>query len=178
MTARALTRRILGQRTLLAMVGIGLLGCREAAASPLAAPTERVLLTVSGKITNTNAGDTAQFDRPMLEALGMQTIETHTPWYNDVSRFEGPRISALLDAVGATGDKVMALALNDYATEIPLSDFREFGTILALKRDGNYITVRDKGPLFVVYPYDSNPELKQQKYYGRSAWQVAKFVIK
>ena len=40
------------------------------------------------------------------------------------------------------------------------------------------MSVREKGPLFVVYDYDSDPELKQQKYYGRSAWQVAQFVIK
>jgi hypothetical protein len=37
--------------------------------------------------------------------------------------------------------------------------------------------VRDKGPLFIVYPYDSKPELKSQTYYGRSAWQLAKLII-
>ena len=47
-----------------------------------------------------------------------------------------------------------------------------------LKRDGEYMTSRDKGPLFIVYPYDSNPDLKNQKFYSRSVWQVAKIEVK
>ncbi|MDH3537347.1 MAG: hypothetical protein OER87_16515, partial [Gammaproteobacteria bacterium] len=39
-------------------------------ADSLQAPTGKVILTVSGKIANTNAGDRAEFDREMLEALG------------------------------------------------------------------------------------------------------------
>jgi hypothetical protein len=38
--------------------------------------------------------------------------------------------------------------------------------------------VRDKGPLFIIYPFDSKPELKSQTFYGRAVWQVAKIVVK
>jgi hypothetical protein len=72
---------------------------------------------------------------------------------------------------------VKALALNDYVTQIPMEDFAKFGVILALKRDGEYMPVRDKGPLFIVYPYDSRPELKSQTYYGRSAWQLKRLEV-
>jgi hypothetical protein len=72
----------------------------------------------------------------------------------------------------------LATALNDFSTEIPVSDFSRYGVLLALKRDGNYMPVRDKGPLFIVYPYDSSPELKAQKFYSRSAWQVAKLLVR
>ncbi len=34
------------------------------------------------------------------------------------------------------------------------------------------MAVRDKGPLFVIYPYDSNTELQSELYFGRSAWQL------
>ncbi|SSM38352.1 oxidoreductase [Klebsiella pneumoniae] len=34
-----------------------------------------------------------------------------------------------------------------------------------------------KGPLFIVYPYDSSAELQNQIYYSRSAWQVSKMII-
>lgn len=148
------------------------------ARAELAMPTEKPILKISGKIRVTNTGDTAVFDRAMIENLGMMVVVTSTPWYDKVVRFEGPLMSKLMGTVGAYGDSVVATALNDYSTEIGMSDFAKFGVILALKRDGNYLTVRDKGPLFVVYPYDSNPELKQQKYYGRSAWQVAQFIVK
>lgn len=168
------TRRGIG----LAAVGTGLsmLAGRTAMAA-LGAPTEKPILTISGKIRVFNLGETAQFDRPMLEALGMTGFETMTPWYDKLVTFEGPLMTAVMDAVGAYGDSVIAKALNDYSTTIPRADFAQFKTILALKRDGTYLPVRDKGPLFIVYPFDSNPELKQQKFYGRSAWQVAQFVV-
>jgi hypothetical protein len=44
--------------------------------------------------------------------------------------------------------------------------------------DQHAMTVRDKGPLFIIYPYDSNPDLKAQKYYSRSVWQIARIEVK
>ena len=32
--------------------------------------------------------------------------------------------------------------------------------------------VRDKGPLFIIYPFDSSAELRSEPYYSRSAWQL------
>jgi hypothetical protein len=176
MTVLAVTRRDFGRSAILLAAG-GVFASRKALAA-LAAPTDRVILTISGKISNTNSGDTATFDRPMLEALGMRQFTTHTKWDNDAVTFEGPYMADLMKAVGAAGETAQAIALNDYHTDIPISDFVQYKPILALKRDGAYMSVREKGPLFVVYNYDSDPELKQQKYYGRSAWQVAQFVIK
>jgi hypothetical protein len=46
-----------------------------------------------------------------------------------------------------------------------------------MKRDGNFITVREKGPLFIIYPYDSDPQLQSQTYYTRSAWQVSEIIV-
>jgi hypothetical protein len=82
-----------------------------------------------------------------------------------------------MQTVGASGETVVAAALNDYETKIPMSDFAQFGVLLALKRNGEYMPVREKGPLFIVYPYDSNSELKSQQYYGRSAWQLSRLSI-
>ena len=53
---------------------------------------EGIRIGVSGKIASTNKGDAAQFDRPMLEALGMSGFETTTPWYPGPVRFDGVRV--------------------------------------------------------------------------------------
>jgi hypothetical protein len=132
------------------------------------------ILTVTGKI----AGDTVAFDREQLESLGLVTVETKTPWYDHVVKFEGVPLDKLMEKVGAKGEKVVAVALNDYSSEIPIEDFAKYKTILALKRDGQYMPVRDKGPLFVIYPYDSQPELKSHKFYSRSVWQVTRLEVK
>ena len=148
-----------------------------AAAAPLAKPTGKPILVISGKISNTNVGDTAQFDRDMLESVGLVTVETANPWYDGRVRFEGVSMDKLMSLVGAKGTKVTAVALNDYVSSLPLDDFKRFNVILAMKRDGNYMPVRDKGPLFIIYPYDSDPQLQTQTYYTRSAWQVAKLIV-
>jgi hypothetical protein len=169
-----------GSRQLAAvLVGIwGMIAPMAVSAGSLPSPSEKTILTISGKIDATNKDDTAQFDRAMLEALGTVSMETTTPWHQGRQRFEGVSLAKLMNYVGAKGEYVVAIALNDYVTEIPLRDFVEHGPILAMKRNGEYMPVRDKGPLFIMYPLDSKPELQRQLYYGRCAWQVAKLVVK
>jgi len=150
-------------------------GARAEALPPIKGP---VILTVSGRITNFNRSSQAQFDREGLEALGMEGFTTTTPWFDGPQRFDGVPMARLMRAVGAQGTVVTAIALNDYVTEIPMADFTRYNVLLALKRNGRYMRVRDKGPLFIVYPYDSAPELRGQPYYGRSAWQLAQLVVK
>ena len=147
-------------------------------AAGLDQPKADSILTVSGKISVTNAQATAQFDRAMLEKIGMVSFTTMTPWYKEPVKFEGVPLKKLMAAVEAKGEKIVAVALNDYSAEVPMEDIAKYDVILALKRDGEYMTPRDKGPLFIVYPYDSNPDLKNQKFYSRSVWQVAKIEVK
>ena len=56
------------------------------------------------------------------------------PWYKDAVKFEGVPLDKLMEHVGATGDRVVAIALNDYSVEIPIEDFSKYRAILALKR--------------------------------------------
>jgi hypothetical protein len=151
---------------------------QAAAPSKLAQPKDKPILTMTGQIGVTNQSGAAVFDRAMLESLGLVAIETQTPWYANKVRFEGVPMSKLLQVVGASGQKLSVTALNDYKTDIPVEDFKRYNAILALKRDGQYMPVSDKGPLFIVYPYDAHAELKSQKFYGRSAWQVARIEVK
>ncbi|WP_244613288.1 putative pterin-binding protein [Modicisalibacter radicis] len=141
-------------------------------------PEGRVILSVTGKLSHTNVGDAAHFDAAMLEALGMHTVSTQTPWTEGVSQFSGPLGRDLLEAVGASGDTLVIKALNDYIAEIPASDFIANDVILAMRRDGERLTVRDFGPIFVLYPFDERPELQTEKIRFRSVWQVSGIDIK
>ena len=169
-----LTRRTLAGGMIMLAAG----GVRSPSwAEDLPPPTGKVILTISGAISVHNRGSDAVFDRPMLEALGWSSFETRCPWYNGRTRFAGVSMRTLLQKVGASGKTLVVTALNDYTTQIPLSDFTRYDVLLALKRDGNYMPVSDKGPLFIIYPYDSDPDLRRQTYYSRSAWQVAEMQV-
>lgn len=146
-------------------------------AQDLPAPTGDVILTISGNIKNTNVGDTAQFDHAMLAELGTVSISTSTPWYDQIVTFEGTPLEAVMKRVGAEGESIRATALNDYETMIPLADAYDTPVILATKLNGEEMSVRDKGPIFVIYPYDSEDRFQSQTYYARSAWQVTRLVI-
>ena len=149
----------------------------NARAENLPLPQDPVILKVSGNIRCTNAPDGAQFDRAMLAALEAQTIDTETPWTDGVNRFEGPAIRALLDLVGAKGSQIRVSALNDYAVDIPISDFDTYGAILAMKMNDEILRIRTRGPLWLIYPWDARPELRSDLYYGRAVWHASQIIV-
>src|SRR5690554_3619516 len=111
-------------------------GIYPALARALPAPEGEVLLVVSGNIERTNVDGEAHFDEAMLRELPCRTIETHTPWTDGPSQFEGPLARALIDTVGTDSQSVRVKALNDFAADVPISDFYNYDVILALDRDG------------------------------------------
>jgi hypothetical protein len=165
-------------RQAIAALIVGVLACSGAAAESLPTPLGKLILSVSGNIAQTNVGAEAHFDRDMLEALGTVSFETTTPWDKERVRFEGIPLARLLDRLGASGSRLIAVALNDYSAELPIEDIRRHDVLLALKRNGEYMPVQNKGPIFIVYNFDSDPELKNQKFYSRSVWHIAKLEVR
>ncbi|MDB5530058.1 MAG: hypothetical protein JWR51_3161 [Devosia sp.] len=128
-------------------------------------------------VTITSASGAVTYDRTQLEAMGLVSVKTKTPWNEGVVDFEGVPLAMLLEKANAKGDTTTVTALNDYSVDIPTADFAEFGAILAVKRNGAYMPVDDQGPFFVIYPFDSNPVLQGQPYYGRAVWQVKEISV-
>ena len=145
-------------------------GATMAAAQDVAARStaSRVVLTVSGP-GGVGARDLTMAD---LEAMPKAEIRTTTPWHDGVQHFEGVSLAALMASLKLTGTQAQVVALNRYRTTIPMADFTEFKPILAYRRNGAPMEVREKGPLFIIYPYDSSATLKTETYFSRSAWQV------
>jgi hypothetical protein len=141
-------------------------------AQALDAATGKVILTISGKVGETNSAKGAEFDLAMLEKLPQHTMTTQTPWEKTPTTFRGPLLRDVLAAAKASGTNLKAVALNDYKTSIPFSDTQAFDMVLASRMNGKAIPVRTKGPLFIVYPYDTRSELRSTTYYERSAWQL------
>ncbi|MEW6703675.1 MAG: molybdopterin-dependent oxidoreductase [Pseudomonadota bacterium] len=155
---------------LLALAGAGLAQHRLARA--LDPATGPAVLTLSGKIGKPNATDRAEFDMAMLERLPQRSFTARTPWYREPRKFTGPLLRDVLAAAGAHGRTLKAVALNDYTVEIPFDDALRHDVIVARLLDDKPMPVREKGPLFIVYPFDSKPELRNAVYFSRSAWQL------
>ncbi|MFN0044097.1 MAG: molybdopterin-dependent oxidoreductase [Alphaproteobacteria bacterium] len=174
-------RRAFAWRLSGAAVALGMaawLGAATAAAQQnLPRPTGLVLLIVSGEITNTNAPGRAEFDREMLESLGTQAIVTSSPWTDGKQRYEGVLARDVMLAVGARGQSVVARGLDDYTVAIPMTDFRRYPVILALKRDNAAMAVRAHGPVLIVYPRDSFAELKSPDITRKSVGMLVELIV-
>ncbi|MEQ5868305.1 molybdopterin-dependent oxidoreductase [Sagittula sp. NFXS13] len=146
-------------------------------AAGLGDPASEVILTVTGEIATTNRDDAAVFDLDMLTSMNTVTYETETIWTDGVQTFTGVLLSDLMDRLGAEGSSLSAMAINDYAVEIPSSDWVETGPIIAYHQNGAPMSVRDKGPLWIIYPYDDNDAYQSEVIYSRSIWQLDRIKV-
>ncbi len=160
-----------------AFLAFSLAAAGLSAAEPLPAPQGEPLLTVTGAIAVTNVGDAAVFDREMLAALPQGGFTTSTIWTEGPAAYAGPTLRAVLDRVGATGATVRAVALNDYAVTIPVDEIETETPIIAATVDGAAMPVRERGPLWVLYPFDRGPEWRAEVIYSRSIWQLSRLEI-
>jgi len=142
------------------------------------AATGRIILQVTGEITKSNGPAGMEYDLAMLDALGATTVTTETPWTEGPIPFQGVLVRDLLANSGSTGTAVDAVALNDYTVTIPISDFVRYDVILATRADGNVLTVRDRGPIWIIYPWSDASELQNEVYYSRSIWQLKSLMVR
>lgn len=136
-----------------------------------------IMLTVTGAITQTNADHAATLDLALLAAMGSVVVETSTIWTDGVQTFEGVELATLLAALGAEGTVLRAIAHNDYAVDIPVSDAVAGGPVVAYLRNGAPMSMREKGPLWVIYPFDSSPAYQSELIYSRSIWQLDRIEV-
>jgi hypothetical protein len=167
----------LGARGVFAVLATAAILSIALPAAALQPATGKIVLTIAGNVGEKNTGSAAVFDMAMLEKLPQRSFTTLTPWGKQPIKFTGPLLRDVLAAAKATGTTIKAAALNDYQTSIPLDDAQKFDVILARKMNDADIPVKTKGPLFIVYPYDSKPELRSTVYYERSAWQLKSMTI-
>ncbi len=146
-------------------------------ASAVDAPAGPALLTIGGAIANTNQDGKLVLDEKAFEALPFTTVKTETPWTTGMVTFEGVSLKALLDLAGAKGATVHAVALNDYAVDVPVADGMNPDVIVAYRMNGERMRVRDKGPLWLIYPLSSQPELRNEATNSKMIWQIKELDI-
>lgn len=145
------------------------------AAAVFAGEEPKVLLSVR---MDGAAEPSAQYTIADLRALDPVTFETETIWTTGPQQFTGVPLAVLMERMGVSGGQLVAHAVNNYSVEIPVSDAVEGGPIVAFERNGAEMSLRNKGPLWVVYPYDSNPDYRTEEVYSRSIWQLDRIVIR
>ncbi len=112
-----------------------------------------------------------------LDALPQASFETTTLWTNGTQRFEGVWLATLLEAIGVIDGEITLRAINDYAVTARAETFEEGGALLAYRRNGQPMSTRDKGPYWLVWNYDANPDFRTQQIYSLSIWQLDRITV-
>lgn len=135
------------------------------------APEQPVILKVTGELGCCPSGQ-ALFDLQRLQSLPQVEVKTLTPWTEQQDSYRGVRLSVLVERLGARGERLTAAALNDYSMDLNLAVARRYPVILATHRNGQPMRVRDKGPIWVIYPLSEFPELRREEHHQAMVWQL------
>ena len=140
----------------------------------LSACADETVLTVKDGAA---PGRQVAFTMQELEALPQVEFQTTTVWTDGVQRFSGPALKTVLESAGFQGETVKARALNDYVVEIPADTLRGDAPIIATRIQGAHFPRREKGPLWIVYPFDSAAAYQTELAYARSIWQLNRIEV-
>lgn len=143
----------------------------------LPAASGEVVLMVDGAVSAPTESGFA-LDMEGLKSLPTVSFRTSTIWTEGVLEFTGVPLKALVEQAGGAGSVVVAEALNGYAVDIPLEALEENAPIVAYLIDGQPFSRRDKGPLWVVFPYDLDEKFKSEITYAYSIWQLQRLTVK
>lgn len=122
------------------------------------------------------------FSSPELLEIDKTEIRTSTDWTDGVLTFTGPLVRDVIAAVMQTTElpedgSALAIAINEYVVEIPITDFSRYDVIFALEMEGERLTLRDKGPIWIVYPRDDHPQLVDPTVNARWVWQLERLEL-
>jgi len=143
-----------------------------ASAAQAETPMGTVILTVTGLDATKYPDGKVEFDMAALAALGETQVTTSSIWTDGVHVYTGVLVRVLTDTLGISDKMLQLHALNDYSIEYPAQESTEDGPILAYLFDGEVMSVRDKGPIWVIYPYDADAKYRTDTAFARSIWQL------
>ncbi|MCC8256582.1 putative pterin-binding protein [Vibrio campbellii] len=108
-----------------------------------------------------------------LLELPQTTITTKIPWNPEASEYSGITMNTLLKFLDISINKqVTFVALNDYKISIPKEDFLEYQPIIAIKENRKLMSIRKKGPYWLIYPLSTHPEINNTDFHAKMIWQI------
>ncbi len=154
------------------LTSAGVAAATAVALTPARVAAEPIVLTLRNpKISGPHSEIT--FTRSALEAMPQQVIRTGNDYIDAPADFWGPLAHQVVDLIAHAGAKhARLIAANDFFAEVEIAELERYGAILALSMNDNPLSRRDKGPIWVMYPMDSYPELKDSSYNNRLIWQL------
>ena len=122
----------------------------------------------------TRSGDATKLSRMDLAALPQTAFTTTFPWSKTPRRLEGPSIADLVDRFDPErrASTIEFVALDAYLVSTEIDRLVRDEALLALRQDGAYLPVADKGPALLMFPFTDRPELDDKAHGSLCIWQI------
>ncbi len=88
----------------------------------------------------------------------LQTVKLYNPWEKKSAEYTGIWLKDLLAQKAQSGvTSISFKAIDDYRVKIDQATWQKYRILLVTRENGDYIGVRDKGPMRIVFPdYDAS----------------------
>lgn len=114
-----------------------------------------------------------QYNHGQIEAIGLKRLHTSTFWPEDNGEFDGVLLRDLLtEAEIENAPEIKVTALDDYITIIPREDWQKWDVILATRHEQKPMSIRNKGPLRIIYPMDMGGAIADSDMRIRWIWAI------
>lgn len=129
-------------------------------------------------INNDNSHEPVILIKEQIRAMPQTTYTTNLPWIDGQSDFTGVKVTDFFEAQGIELPEVITIsALNHYAMELLKSDIEAYQPIIAYLRDSEPMSVREKGPYWLIYSLSDHPQIDNSLYHSQMVWQMDKIEL-
>ena len=129
-------------------------------------------LIITNDMASPNKEHVLTMDRSALELLPKISFETSTIWTDGVITFSGPALREVLSFAGVTSSQIRLKAANNYQVEIPTEMLTVDAPIIATRINDQHFGLREKGPFWLVFPYDRDERYRTETVMSYSIWQL------
>ncbi|RVU82826.1 hypothetical protein EOL70_19990 [Leucothrix sargassi] len=139
-------------------------------------PREADTVLMIQATANSGCGKTVQLSETSLLALPQQQFTTHHSWAEEAQTFTGPLLEDVLKVACSEASKINLKALNDYSIDVDFAYAKSLKPIVAHSINGSRLSVRNKGPLWLMVPSD-DLKIVSKELDGMLIWQLSDIVV-
>lgn len=151
-----------------------LLSCAGVLGTTTLARAASIELRLLGDVSS--SGGVMLTDDDLL-ALPQVSFDTETIWTAGVKTFSGPSVAAVLAFAGAGPGDLRLEAVNGYSVNMARSMVGANAPIIANRIDGAPFARRQKGPLWIMFPFSSDEAFRTEITYTASVWQLNQITV-
>jgi len=133
-----------------------------------------LILTIKGV-----APQDVSFTLNELQALPSDKVTTETIWTDTPHTYTTVSFKTLFEHLKSDpkGKTLTMVALNDYFIKVEIDTLIEHNAFIAYAMDGKEMRIRDKGPLWVLYPFSDKPAINIPPFQAHSIWQLKAIIL-